>query len=278
MTDRCQEVQVAADGTAGTIGARLRAARQAHGLQVEDVSAATRIRGGLIRSIEADEFEPCGGAVYARGHLRTIAGVVGLDPVPLVAEFDRLHGAPTGSLAPAPVAPPRVQAAKPARPSGLVLPGPITHPRRRPSWPLAAGLALVIVIIIAAADLVANSGGTTPGHRPPVLAVGHPKPTPTVTSTSAPSNVSADAGVNVVVHDISQPCWISVKNQDQQVLFTGLLQPGQVESYHALQSLQFVVGNAGAFDATVNGRPAGSLGGFGTVKTTTFTATGQNAA
>lgn len=77
-----------------SIGATLADARQEAGLTVADVSARTRIREGLIRAIEQDEFESCGGDFYARGHIRAIAGVVGTDPRPLIVEYDAAHRPP----------------------------------------------------------------------------------------------------------------------------------------------------------------------------------------
>jgi cytoskeletal protein RodZ len=81
-----------------SIGATLAEARHQAGLTVADVSARTFIREGLIRSIEEDEFAPCGGDVYARGHIRAIASVVGADPAVLISEYDAAHvdsGPPT---------------------------------------------------------------------------------------------------------------------------------------------------------------------------------------
>ncbi|HEX6450563.1 MAG TPA: helix-turn-helix transcriptional regulator [Trebonia sp.] len=71
-----------------SIGGTLAEARQAAGLTVADVSARTRIRAGLIRAIEHDDFSSCGGDFYARGHIRAIARVVGVDSQPLIAEYD----------------------------------------------------------------------------------------------------------------------------------------------------------------------------------------------
>ena len=85
------------------LGAALAAARRDRGLSVEDVSAATRIRPAIVRSIEADEFDACGGAAYARGHLRSIAQFVGTDPRPLVEEFDRRFHQPVPALRTAPL-------------------------------------------------------------------------------------------------------------------------------------------------------------------------------
>ena len=81
-----------------SLGSDLTAAREQAGLSLEYVAERTRIRRTVIARIEADDFSLCGGDVYARGHIRTIAAVVGTDPVPLVAEFDRLN-APHAPLA-----------------------------------------------------------------------------------------------------------------------------------------------------------------------------------
>jgi len=64
-----------------SIGRALRQARIAAGLTVDDVSSATRVRIAIVHAIESDDFAPCGGDVYARGHIRTLARAVHLDPV-----------------------------------------------------------------------------------------------------------------------------------------------------------------------------------------------------
>src|SRR2546423_6849889 len=70
------------------IGQSLAAPRRDAGLSVDDLSAKTRLRATVIRAIEADDFSLCGGDFYARGHVRTLAGLVGIDPAPLLAEYD----------------------------------------------------------------------------------------------------------------------------------------------------------------------------------------------
>src|ERR1700739_258184 len=52
------------------------------------------IRETIIRPIDQGDFSPCGGDFYARGHIRSIAGVVGTDPAPLIREYDEEHGPP----------------------------------------------------------------------------------------------------------------------------------------------------------------------------------------
>ncbi len=74
-----------------TIGEDLAAARRAMDQSVDDLSARTRIRGHVIEAIEEDDFGPCGGDFYARGHLRTLCSALGLDPDPVLQRYERDH-------------------------------------------------------------------------------------------------------------------------------------------------------------------------------------------
>jgi hypothetical protein len=74
-----------------TIGQTLSAARVAAGYTVADLSIRTRIREPVLTAIEQEDFLSCGGDFYARGHIRGICRALGLDPAPLLAEYDREH-------------------------------------------------------------------------------------------------------------------------------------------------------------------------------------------
>ncbi|WP_285730829.1 helix-turn-helix domain-containing protein [Nocardiopsis sp. ATB16-24] len=93
-----------------TIGQTLSAARVAAGHTIADLSARTRIREPVLMSIEQEDFVPCGGDFYARGHIRGICRALGLDPAPLLEEYDREHA--TGAI-PAFIPPQRHPAATP---------------------------------------------------------------------------------------------------------------------------------------------------------------------
>lgn len=76
-----------------SVGEALNRAREAAGLSLEDVAAQTKIRPTILAAMEADDFSVCGGDAYARGQLRSIAQVVGLDPMDVVALYDADYGA-----------------------------------------------------------------------------------------------------------------------------------------------------------------------------------------
>jgi cytoskeletal protein RodZ len=72
-----------------TVGETLTEARYQAGLSIDELSERTKIRGTVIRSIEQDDYDACGGDLYVRGYVRSIAGAVGIDAQPLIREFDQ---------------------------------------------------------------------------------------------------------------------------------------------------------------------------------------------
>ncbi|MFE1079562.1 helix-turn-helix domain-containing protein [Nocardiopsis alba] len=93
-----------------TIGQTLSAARIAAGCSLEHLSTRTRIRMQVLRAIENEDFVPCGGDFYARGHIRRICKFLGVDPEPLLEEYEREHAS---KEKPTFVPPPRHPAASP---------------------------------------------------------------------------------------------------------------------------------------------------------------------
>ena len=67
-----------------TLGQVLAAKRGERGLTIEQAATATRIRAHYLSALESDELERLVAPVYAKGHLRTYARYLGLDPEPLV--------------------------------------------------------------------------------------------------------------------------------------------------------------------------------------------------
>jgi hypothetical protein len=158
-----------------SIGQALAAARQRADLTVAQVSQRTRIRQVIIRSIERDDYSPCGGDFYARGQIRSIAKAVGTDPEPLIREYDSAHREP------GPVSATGIDE--------LVAMGR-TAGRRRLNWFLVAGAALVVVLGIGGYFLLSGSGpGTKPVAARPA-ATGSPAsspPSPSPTPSASPS-------------------------------------------------------------------------------------------
>ncbi|WKN46943.1 helix-turn-helix domain-containing protein [Nocardioides sp. Arc9.136] len=136
-------VQPAADPV---IGPELAAARARIGLSVDQLADRTRIRPHVIESIEVDDFAPCGGDFYARGHLRTLARVLGVDVAPLLASYDERY-------ADAPIDPRRVFEAELATGAN----GSIRGTRGGPNWSVLVAAVMALVLAWSVARLVMDS-------------------------------------------------------------------------------------------------------------------------
>jgi cytoskeleton protein RodZ len=62
------------------IGERLRSARQALGLSLEEIESVTHIRRGYLEALEREAFDVLPGPAYIRGFLRAYAACLGLPP------------------------------------------------------------------------------------------------------------------------------------------------------------------------------------------------------
>jgi cytoskeletal protein RodZ len=71
-------------GAADSVGAALAAARVAAGRSTADVADHLRVREAVVLGIEDDDYTLCRGDVYARGHVRAYARLLGLDGAALL--------------------------------------------------------------------------------------------------------------------------------------------------------------------------------------------------
>lgn len=69
------------------IGNMLRAAREAQGVSLDDVSALLKIRSDHLEALENGDFDRLPGHVYAIGFIRTYATHLGLNAADLVSRF-----------------------------------------------------------------------------------------------------------------------------------------------------------------------------------------------
>jgi cytoskeletal protein RodZ len=239
-----------ADDDVRPLGAALTAAREERGLSIEDVAAATRIRPAILRSIERDDFGPCGGDAYARGHLRSIAQVVGTDPRPLVEEFDRRFDRLVPSLTTT-----ALPAFDPPRDAGR-------SGRQSPSWAsVAVGALAVVVVFLVVSWVVRRDGGPPPVGAAPAPATSSATAGPAPRSPSArPPRSPAPPRVRGVVLRLRASggsSWVSVTGSDGSQLYQGILADGQAREFRDSRQLSVRFGNSPAVRVTQNGRDVG---------------------
>ena len=68
-------------------GRRLRVARQAQGLELDQVASSLHLGPAVIESLERDDYAALPGEVFVVGYIQKYARLVGLDPEPLLAAY-----------------------------------------------------------------------------------------------------------------------------------------------------------------------------------------------
>ncbi|MFD3698256.1 RodZ domain-containing protein [Streptomyces sp. NPDC058646] len=249
--DRSEDRLVERPVEGPSIGTALKKARIAAGLTVDEVSSTTRVRIPIVHAIEEDDFTRCGGDVYARGHIRTLARAVHIDPAPLVDAYDAAHG---GRPAPTPAAP--MFEAERIRPE-----------RQRPNW--TAAMVAAIVAVIGFVGFTAFSGGDDQSRRPVAEGSASPKPAPKQSGAQpaapipqAPKPEPSDSAIAAAPKDLvtvvltadTGESWISAKDHNGRLLFDGTLNQGESKTFTDKESVDLVLGDAGAVKLFVNGK------------------------
>jgi len=250
-----------------SVGHALKQARIAAGLTVDEVSNATRVRIAIVHAIEADDFAPCGGDVYARGHIRTLAKAVHLDPAPLLDQYAADHGG--GRPAPTPAAP--LFEAERIRPE-----------RRGPNW--TAAMVAAIVAVVAFVGFTAFKGGDDSGKSAVAEGGSTPTsdkttPTPKTDKPKDPDPEPSDSAIAAVPQDkvtvqvsaVDGRSWVGVKDHNGRLLFDDLLKKGDSKTFQDSEKINLVLGDAGAIDLYVNGKKIDDDWQPGAVERLTYT-------
>jgi cytoskeletal protein RodZ len=184
-----------------TAGQRLREAREAQGLAIEDIAAQTRIPTRHLASLEAGDWDKLPAPTYSIGFAKNYAGALGLDRNEI---GDQLR-AEMGGSRPTTVYPEVYEAADPARtmPKGLVI----------------GAIALLALVVLALTWL--NNRSLAPDESV-AQAENVAAPVENVAAPQAPAPVAAGP----VVLTATEAVWLEIKD-GATVLKQGQLAPGE---------------------------------------------------
>ena len=234
-------------------------AREAAGLTVEQISALTNIRAAVIKDLENNSAEVCGGIAYARGHIRTITKVlnqktpksVSFDADLIVAEIEAAQSEDGRKIIDR-LAENNV-ADKPKE-------------KRRIKFRTLASISAAVLSIGFVAQVAINNVSNIDVDSPQIT---------TTRQRFQNEAASMPAGVNLVVTGISGKSWIGLTNANGEQVFNGQISSGQVATFNDPQLIKAVIGNAGAVKLNLNGSDLGVAGAEGEVVRLDFDANGQ---
>jgi len=150
---------------AQALGLRLKAERERRGVSAQKMADDMHLDGWVIEALEAGDYQRIGPAVYAKGHLRNYASLLGVS----AADSPAVEATPRAATAPAPV----IRLDRPA-PTGH-LPGRAL-----------AGAAVAAVLVGGVVWLRPWHAATNP-KAPPAPAVAHPGSAASAVDTAAAS-------------------------------------------------------------------------------------------
>jgi cytoskeletal protein RodZ len=224
-----------------SIGDALADARRQAGLTITQVSQRTCIRETIVRGIERGDYSACGGDFYARGHIRSIARAVGLDPDELIREYDATQ-APAQPMTAADVF-------QPFTPVKL-------KERRRPNWTVVLLAGLVAVAGIAGFRYFGPSHHPSPGPSPSVASGQHTtKPKTKHTTTPVRHYL-----VLTMTAYPGQASWVQLTKRSGQLVFQGYVYANTPRTWTEKHGVLVVIGNPAALKLTVDGRVHAHLG------------------
>lgn len=269
-----------------SLGQKLRRARQEQGKTLEDIAAVTRINPRHLAAIEEDRLDLLPGKFFARSFVRQYAQLLGLPeqewepllrqaleplPQPLLPGQDG-----TGTRSPRPAA---------------------RRLRQTPPAGFARRAAVLASILAGTAGLgywywSSHKAGSQPVNQveasstisraTPPAALDQAPPAPALTPAgptgepqSIPQKLPVTTGQEKLELRIQAQAetWLRISTPEE-ILFTGLLLPGETRTFSAREEMTMVVGNAGGVSLTLNGQPLPALGAPGQVRRVRISAEG----
>jgi cytoskeleton protein RodZ len=225
---------------------RLREERERRGLSRGQVAEDLHVDEYMIVALEAGQFASLGAPVFARGHLRKYAALLGLEVDKMLAAFDRESAQPLPELVP-------LTASAPLRPELAV------------KW-LGAATVAAMVLGVAWWALTEREPAAEP---PPVQArrePATPAPAPVVAEPVAaapespvvPSGAPAAPAPGTTVRlrlNFSADSWAELYDAGGQRVFFDLGSANSVRNVTAVAPVKVFLGYADGVQLELNGKP-----------------------
>jgi len=237
-----------------TLGEFLQKAREDAGLSVDELAHIVNLRPGLIKAMESNDFLPCGGDTYARGHIRNIAQITGVNPQELLAMYNAEHSVDSRSIH-----------------AQLVdnNAAAIRSENKKLSWKVLVGTSFSVVVLIGVAQFAIGGFDSEPATTSMVTEETEPSqtPTPSLTPSLTPTaSASPTTTSSTISNELTLTIAATRGNSNIDVVIGGVsvykgpLFQGESKTFGGETSISIYLGNAGDLDLTLNGEALAPLG------------------
>lgn len=264
------------------LGEQLAAAREQRGMTAAQAARQLHIRSEFIGAMDAEQWSRLGPPIYARGFIRNYAKLVGIAPDSVAGEID----------AALPVTGPDVASRAPQAPqlSPILEPEPLTFRAQRDDAPragyaylLGGAYTLAAILVVAVLYYTFAPAPREQAQVPAQSAQATIQPDSTLSrapqddaifsgGNAGAANGARQNGIDLQLQ-LTQDSWLSVTVDGKRVVYQ-TLPAGTVRDFHGVHEITLRAGNAGGVNATIDGKPLGSLGQHGQVEERKFAAKG----
>lgn len=238
-----------------TIGEALRSARENAGLSIDDLAERTSIRPTLIKEMEKNNFDTCGGDTYARGHIRNIAPLINQSADDLIEMYNLEHSTKRRGI------------------HDLLVENSVARvPREKKNitWKSLVALSLVALAVLGVGQVIVSNSETV-APLPVVSATPSSTATPPAQVSPSPETSGAviTGAITLVITASRGNANIDVVDNGNH-LYKGPIFQGDTKTFNAESSISIYLSNAGDLDLTLNGVELAPLGESGQEVRKTF--------
>lgn len=240
-----------------TPGELLRRERERRSITQLHIAEELHLDARIVAAIEDNRFQEMGPPVYARGHLRQYATLLGLSPQFIIERYEALTGRQE-ILAPIPVS--------------VSVGSPVSMEERSLAAPLWSGVALIALALgwwlwstvstpgdpmqtaipdQTESSVVPDVEATSPEVAEPPAATGA-EPVPATSSPPAAAPAAGEIRVRLEYNDAS---WTEIYDATGKRLMFGLGEGGRVRTLNGTPPIRVTLGNASAVTVQVNDKP-----------------------
>lgn len=231
-----------------SLGARLRSARKARAISLEQVGQLLHLEQSMLRAIEEDRYEALGAPVFVRGYLKAYAGLLGLSESSVLDAYRQAD--------PASVLPPKVVRDRDELP-------PVG-----PRLPVALTVAAIGLLVLVLLFFVFRSGGevrapvlqTEPDTEPAMEgATGSeltvlPIEAPPAALPGPPAADAPPAEAGRLVLEFGEASWVDIRDSSGSLL-SGEQAAGSRRVVSGQPPFTVALGNAPGVRLSVDGQP-----------------------
>ncbi|MFA6355536.1 MAG: RodZ domain-containing protein [Candidatus Omnitrophota bacterium] len=234
-----------------SIGPRLRSAREAKGISLEQAQKDTRISSRILAALEADKIdEIVSGPVYAKSFIKKYAGYLGLDGTAMADGF---------------------LGEKPEFKEQISVLAKNNGGGRFPFNKVIVAVITVVLVVLAAklAVIGASKAAAFIKSRPKAVKKANAAPAAKPAAKQPQKPVKAAAPATAVQVPKGEKLELSIRTRadvyvkikaDGSVIFDGMLKKGTAEKWSASNSFELSTSKAEALSAELNGADIGVLG------------------